>query len=200
MLRLSTFGSAARPQDRSQAKLTRIIRSEGARCQRVRASERRGRSAMAPTRRVRTPPCRTWTSCAIVAPILVEGRARRNAVTKLPRLSLARAAMLAAAVVVGYFIFTAVGDALLSQRLDRDEEQLQQEIVDLQRQQAELEAIRDYLQTDEYIEGVARRVLGLVRPGETLVIVSSNAEPTPSPEAELGEDEYRTWWEKLYGP
>jgi cell division protein FtsB len=108
--------------------------------------------------------------------------------------------MLAAAVVVGYFIFTAVGDALLSQRLDRDEEQLQQEIVDLQRQQAELGAIRDYLQTDEYIEGVARRVLGLVRPGETLVIVSSSAEPTPSPEAQPGQDEYRTWWEKLYGP
>jgi cell division protein FtsB len=121
-------------------------------------------------------------------------------VPKLPRLSLTRAAILVAAVVVGYFIFTAVGDALLSQRLNRDEEQFQQEIVDLQRQQAELEAIREYLQTDEYIEGVARRVLGLVRPGETLVIVSSNPAPTAAPETQPDEEEYRTWWEKLYGP
>lgn len=119
---------------------------------------------------------------------------------RLPRLSLARIVILLAALVVGYFLFSAVGDTLLSHRLSRDEQRLQQEIAELQRQQAELAAIRDYLRTDEYIEGVARRLLGLVRPGETLVIVSSSAAtPTPSPEEPDGE-ESRPWWEQLYGP
>lgn len=140
------------------------------------------------------------TPCGIVAPILVEGRAWRDAVLKLPRLSLARAAILLAALVVGYFIFTAVGEALLSQSLNRDEQRLQREIAELRYEQAQLEAIRDYLQTDEYIEGVARRVLGLVRPGETLVIVSSSVPPTPAPDEQSDKDEYRTWWENLYGP
>ena len=120
--------------------------------------------------------------------------------TKLPRLSLTRAVILLAALAVGYFIFTAVGDTLLSQRLNQDEQRLQQEIAELQQQRAQLKAIRSYLQTDEYIEGVARRVLGLVRPGETLVIVASSAAPTPTPEEEPDQDDARRWWEKLYGP
>jgi hypothetical protein len=33
-------------------------------------------------------------------------------------------------------------------------------------------AVRDYLKSDEHIEDIARRILGLVRPGETLVVVS----------------------------
>ncbi len=140
------------------------------------------------------------TRYAMVAPTLVVGQAWRDAVPKLPRLSLTRAAILLAALAVGYFIFAAIGDTLLSQRLNRDEQRLQQEIAELQRQQAKLEAIRGYLQTDEYIEGVARRVLGLVQPGETLVIVSSSEAPAPTPEEQGDEDDSRPWWEKLYGP
>lgn len=119
---------------------------------------------------------------------------------KLPRLSVTRAVILLAALLVGYFIFAAVGDTLLSQRLNEDEEQLQQEIAELQRQLTKLGAIRDYLRTDEYIEGVARRVLGLVRPGETLVIVSSSATPTPAAEQPADEEHGGPWWEELYGP
>jgi cell division protein FtsB len=107
--------------------------------------------------------------------------------------------MIVAAIVVGYFLFSAVGDTLLSHRLNQDEQRLQRQVTRLQRQQRELEAIRDYLQTDEYIEGVARRVLGLVRPGETLYIVSSNAPPTPVATEEQHEG-LRTWWERLYDP
>ncbi len=119
---------------------------------------------------------------------------------KLPRISLARAVLLLALVVVGYFIFSATSDALLSRRLNQDEERLQREVADLHDQQTQLAAIRDYLKTDEYVEGVARRVLGLVRPGERLVIVSSSVEPTPAPTPGLGEEDARPWWERLYGP
>jgi cell division protein FtsB len=123
----------------------------------------------------------------------------------LPRLTPTRVVLFLAALAVGYFVFTAVGDALLSQRLGRDEQRLQYEISDLERQQRELVAIRDYLQTDQYIEGVARRLLGLVRPGETLVVVSSSVTPTPAPvdaepAAEAPTPAYRHWWENLYGP
>ena len=116
---------------------------------------------------------------------------------KLPRLSLTRAIILLAILVVGYFIFAAIGDTLLSQRLNRVEQRLEREIAELQQQQTKLEAIRDYLRTDEYIEGVARRLLGLVRPGESLIIVSSSVTPTPSP---AGDESPRPWWEELYGP
>ncbi len=117
----------------------------------------------------------------------------------LPRLTPARIAILLATLVVGYFVFAAVGDTLLSQRLSHDEQGLQQEIADLQRQQSRLEAIREYLRTDEYVESVARRVLGLVRPGETLVIVTSSATPVPA-EGEIDEKQPGRWWEQLFGP
>jgi cell division protein FtsB len=102
-----------------------------------------------------------------------------------------------AAIVVGYFIFAAAKDTLLSHNLTGQERQLQQQIDELQAQEARLQAIRDYLNTDEYVQGVAHR-LGLVRPGEKLVIVSSTAPatPTPTPGASTG---HETWWEQLYG-
>lgn len=124
----------------------------------------------------------------------------RSRMRWFPRLSWIRVLILLATVVVGYFVFSAVGGTLLSQRLDRDEQQLQREIEELRAQEAELVAIREYLQTEEYIEGVARRVLGLVQPGETLIIVSSSVTPVPTSEGAQSEDERRTWWEELYSP
>jgi cell division protein FtsB len=121
---------------------------------------------------------------------------------KLPRLTVTRVALLLASVAVGYTLFSAVSDALLSRELNRDEGALKGEITTLDRQQQELEAIRDYLTTSDYIEGVARRVLGLVRPGETLVVVSPGTAATPTPAAEEGPGEAasRPWWERLYKP
>jgi cell division protein FtsB len=121
-------------------------------------------------------------------------------VPRLPRLSLTRVVILLAVGVVGYLLFSAVGDTLLSLRLSSDQQRLEQQISDLRQQHDRLQEIRDYLQTDAYIEGVARRVLGLVRPGETLVIVSSNV--TPAPAATPGADaktDTQSWWERLYG-
>ncbi len=118
---------------------------------------------------------------------------------KLTRPSLTRAVILLAALAIGYLIFTAADDMLLSRRLNREEHRLQQQIIELHSRQRRLEAVRDYLRTDEYVEGVARRVLGLVRPGETLIIVSSSA-PTPTPAHDPGGQVNRPWWENLYGP
>lgn len=116
----------------------------------------------------------------------------------MPRLSLARVIMLLAVLAVGYYLFAAAKDTLLTHHLTQEEQQLRDGIARLQRQQSELKAIRDFLNTDEYVQGAARK-LGLVKPGETLVIVSSTApgEPTPTPKPGGGQE---TWWEQLFSP
>ncbi len=126
--------------------------------------------------------------------------AERETVLRLPRPSPVRVIILLAAVAVGYFIFSAASDTLLSHRLTQDEQQVHDQIDRLQGQQKDLEALRDYLQTNDYVEGVARRVLGLVRPGETLYIVNSDAQPTPEP-TPSGDSKaaQEPWWERLYG-
>jgi cell division protein FtsB len=126
------------------------------------------------------------------------GGTGKDAVPRLPRLSLARMVILLAAVAVGYFVFNAGKDTLLSHHLTQEEQQLHQQIDRLQSDKARLAALRDYLKTDEYVEGVARR-LGLVRPGESLVIVSSTAPATPAP-TPGGVASTKPWWEQLFGP
>jgi cell division protein FtsB len=120
---------------------------------------------------------------------------------KLPRFSAVQVVLVLAIIAVGYFAFSAVGGTLLSQRVNDDEQQLRREVAALQEDRAQLEAIREYLWTDEYVEGVARRLLGLVREGESLVIVSPSATATPASDTPDDTDpEPRTWWERLYIP
>ena len=119
---------------------------------------------------------------------------------KLPRPSLTQVVLGIVLIAVGYFAFAAVGDTLLSQRVNRDEQELRREVAQLRQDQAQLEAIRNFLWTDEYVEGVARRLLGLVREGESLVIVSPSTTPTPVMDTEAGVGVQRRWWERLYVP
>ena len=134
-----------------------------------------------------------------VAPSVVVGD-ERNGLPKLLRPSLTQVVLGLALIAVGYFAFAAVGDTLLSQRVNRDEQELRREVAQLRQDQAQLEAIREFLWTDEYVEGVARRLLGLVRQGESLVIVSPSTTATPVSHAEPGAGVQRRWWERLYVP
>jgi cell division protein FtsB len=70
---------------------------------------------------------------------------------------------------------------------------LEAQVADLSRQQAELEGLRAYLATDEYIESVARAQFGLVRPGETAVLVQA-------PPAEAQHRPGERWWQALFRP
>jgi len=108
--------------------------------------------------------------------------------------------VLVAGLVVGYLLFRAGGIGLQTYRLSGQEQQVRREIADLQRQQEELVALREYLRSDEYVESVARRVVGLVKPGETLTIVSGpqGTEPT-APAGESGGAQ-RPWWQDLFEP
>lgn len=96
--------------------------------------------------------------------------------------------LLATAVVVVYLIFTVASNAIQSFQLGQDEDRLHDEVQGLQERYNRLTALRDYLNSDEYIEWVARRELGLVGSGETGIIVLS--EPTPAAsQGEAGEEQ-----------
>ena len=83
-------------------------------------------------------------------------------------------------------------------QLRRDEAQIKRDILQLDREHDQLVAVRDYLESPEYVEDVARRVIGLVRPGETLVIVSSDVTPTITPTAQSERTPGEAWWKALF--
>jgi cell division protein FtsB len=113
-------------------------------------------------------------------------------------LSPGRFLLAATLLVAGYLVYSAGGSLLHSYQLQGDEAQLRADIEALRVQHDQLQQVRDYLRTDEYVEFMARRVFGLVKPGEILVIVdapkhtSSQASPA---DAQLG----ATWWQRLFG-
>lgn len=103
-----------------------------------------------------------------------------------------RILLLATLVVSGYMLMSAGNTFLHSYRLVSDENRLQQEVDTLKQQREQLIQIRDYLETDEYVEFMARRVFGLVKPGEKLIIVEA-----PAPELAPARDDL-TWWQRLF--
>jgi cell division protein DivIC len=114
---------------------------------------------------------------------------------RFPKITAARIVLGLTAVIVGYFLVTGATTALRTSRLSDREDRLEAEIAGLQQRYERLEALRQYLGSDEYIEAMAREQLGLVREGETSIVVISTApSPTPDPD-EPEEDEL--WWQAL---
>ncbi|MFQ5878660.1 MAG: septum formation initiator family protein [Dehalococcoidia bacterium] len=96
---------------------------------------------------------------------------------------------------VAYFAFAGVSNALQTQRLRQDEERLHRQIDQLQQDYRRLVGLYEYMNSDEYIESVARQQLGLVRPDETPIFVL----PPPADESE---EEGPTptggrWWDAI---
>lgn len=110
-------------------------------------------------------------------------------------LSPGRVLLMGTLLVAGYLFFSAGSNVLHSYRLASDETRLRQEVDALMHERDQLEQIRDYLRTDEYVEFMARRVFGLVKPGENLVVVDA-----PPPADARSEDPDQTWWQRLFGP
>jgi cell division protein FtsB len=120
-------------------------------------------------------------------------------VSKPLHIPLAPLLIAAAALALIYLVFAAARYVVLNQRLDNEETGLRAELHELGRDRERLVAMRDYLASDQYVIEVARRVLGLVSPGETLVIVSSTAPATSTPEAPTGQDTSSSdWWESRF--
>lgn len=68
-------------------------------------------------------------------------------------------------------------------RLRVEIHQVKEEIVEAEARNEQLRKELHYLQSDEYIEKVAREELGLVKPGETPVILTSPSEAEQFQEA-----------------
>lgn len=111
-----------------------------------------------------------------------------------PQLTAVRLVIGVAALIAVYFLFTFAGNAIKGRQLNLREDALNAEILAQQERYQELQALEQYLESDEYIEQVAREQLGLVKPGETAIIaIPTQPSPTPGP----GAPNVDLWWETL---
>jgi len=102
-----------------------------------------------------------------------------------------------AALAFAYLSFTTSRYVIHNYELHQQESQVRREIDQLNKDHEQLVAVRDYLKSDEYIQDVARRVLGLVNPGETLVIVNGTT-PAAAPPV-VQQTPGSEWWKELLG-
>ena len=92
--------------------------------------------------------------------------------------------------------------ATANYRARREEIRLEQEIAAERARHEALLARREYVQTDEYVERVAREELKWVSPGEIVVVpVPVNRKPFPTPETSpapakpsRGASHWQEWW------
>jgi cell division protein FtsB len=108
-------------------------------------------------------------------------------------LSPRRVLVVAALFIIAYFGVSIVGNAITRHELAREQERLQADIERLEAQQAQLDALRTFMQSDEFIERAARDQ-GLVRPGDTSVIVVA-----PTAAATAAASVTGPWWERYFG-
>ncbi len=109
------------------------------------------------------------------------------------RFGLAHMVLAVALLLVSLFAYAAVQTAAQSYALNKERHHLELELWELRRQQSELEGLVSYLDSEEYVEGVARQQLGLVREGEISVLIS--APEGDGARREPGE----RWWQALFG-
>jgi len=110
---------------------------------------------------------------------------------QLPRISTGRVIFVLTAVIVVYFLAAGLFNAIHSHQLRQEQARLEVDIQVMEERYRRLEALREYLNSDEYIETVAREELGFVREGEAAFVVTSTVPaPTPAP-GESG----ATWWD-----
>jgi len=113
---------------------------------------------------------------------------------RFPRISTARLILVGTALIAVYFLVTGAVSAIRAHQLRQQESRLEADIQDLQTRYERLQALKDYLNSDEYIESVAREELGLVKKGEQgIVVISSAPAPTPAPD----QGEPSLWWDVL---
>jgi cell division protein FtsB len=105
-----------------------------------------------------------------------------------------RILLVAIIVAAGYLTFSAGNNLANSFRLVNEEQRLQAEVAALEEELQQLDQVHEYLRSNEYVEFMARRVFGLVKPGEKLVIVDAPQPPPPSEE----DLEDLSWWQRLF--
>ncbi len=105
--------------------------------------------------------------------------------------SRARLLFLGCLLVAGYFVYVAVAGAVQSHRLTDQRSDAAQQVAELTDKKAYLEAVREYVASDAYVEQQARRQLGYTREGEVpFVVVSPPLKEDAKPTGD--------WWQRLF--
>jgi cell division protein FtsB len=115
-------------------------------------------------------------------------------ISHIPGLSLFRVVVITSLFVLIYCGFTITGNIARSYQLDRQTLELQKAIAADQAEYAQLSALKQYMQTDRFIEEQAREE-GLAMPGDTAIDVSAPASTGPTQSEPAG-----AWWEKYFTP
>lgn len=123
------------------------------------------------------------------------GELKEHVPKHLPKPSTTRLILAATALVVVYFLVAAAFNLVRSQQLDQQQATLEADIQGLQARYDRLQGLQSYLDSDQYIEAMARQQLGLVLEGERgFVVISTLPAPAPIPGKE---DEPELWWDVL---
>ena len=115
--------------------------------------------------------------------------------------------LLAALVIVVTMVLVSFGRIMwIGYELTERADEIRGQIVQLEDENQRLQAELEYLKTDEAAEELAREKLGWARPGDTVLVVSSEgsetvptaktaplARPTPT------DPIWQRWWQKLIG-
>lgn len=103
----------------------------------------------------------------------------------------ARLFFFACLIVAGYFTYTAISGSIRNHQLAEQRHEAEQRVAALEQKKAYIEAVRDYVSSDQYVEQEARRQLGYVFAGEVpFVVVSPQVQQDARPTGE--------WWERLF--
>ena len=111
----------------------------------------------------------------------------------MPKLTPTQIVFVIAAVAVVYFVVTGTMQFISSHRLAQEESRLEATIDDLQEQYHRLSQLREYLDSDEFVEAAARQQLGMRQVGEVNIVAVSSplADDTSEPTSE------DLWWHLL---
>ncbi len=117
-----------------------------------------------------------------------------------------RVAILALLIVCVYFLVIFGEQAWHANRLEAEIDQQREAIADIRRENEELAVRAEQMNSPAYqgyVEQIARRDLGLARPGETVIIVPRRpaaAQPTPVPEPvqDGSEQNWQRWIDAIF--
>lgn len=101
---------------------------------------------------------------------LPRGKAKAPVGRKTFKLSRSKLPLLMLAVLIAYFIFSFSTQFNRLSIMQRDVLAVEQQVKDLQKKNADLREQLKLVQSDAYVEQVAREKLGLVKPGESRII------------------------------
>ncbi|RME42122.1 MAG: septum formation initiator family protein [Chloroflexi bacterium] len=126
----------------------------------------------------------------------------------LSSISLAQVAAFVGIILAGYFIIGFGKVALVGHQLRGTKAHLEAQVAALEQEVAGLEATKEFVQTDAYIEQAAREEYKMSRPGDQVIVPLFEDEAAP-PQQKVAEparpaspaptEPWQAWWDLFFG-